>query len=240
MRLGFCFASLVTLAMLAAPAGAQAAYPESLTGGWEIAREAQGDLDGDGRAEAVLVLRRDDPQLVKENDGLGAPRLDLNPRALLVLENEGEGWRQLARSDTLVPPAGSVEAPCLADPLEDGAVTIGNGVLSVLFNYWLSCGSYGVTIREYKFRLQEGRFRLIGFDRLEFSRATGRGDEVSTNYLTGRRKSVTGIAVIEPDEADTPREPPVESWEMLAAETLFFEDIDITYCEILENNPSWC
>ena len=234
------FVHIATLALLAAPAGAQAAYPQSLTRGWEIAQEAHGDLDGDGRAEAVLVIHQNDPQFVKENDSLGAQRLDLNPRALLILKREGEGWRQLARTDTLVPPAGSLDAPCLADPLEDGGVAIVDGVLSVAFHYWLSCGSYGVTTRDYKFRLQEGRFRLIGFDRLEFSRASGRGDEVSINYLTGRRKSATGITVIEPDELDAPQAPPEESWETITRDILFLEDIDTDLCDSWENSPGWC
>lgn len=240
MRLLAAIAGAITALALPGTAGAQASYPEALTGGWSIAKEAQGDLTGDGIPEAVLVIRQADPALIVENDGLGEPMLDLNPRSLLVLERAGNGWRQLARADGLVPTAGNMDSPCLADPLEDGGVTVAKRILTVWLNDWLSCGSFGVTALSYKFRLEKGRFRLIGFDRLQFSRATGLGDETSINYLTGRRKDTSNATILEFGGGGEPAPRPEVSWRRIGRERHFLEEMDITSCEDEENTPSWC
>ena len=53
--------------------------------GWGLIASVRGDLDKDGRPDAVLVLQRQDLHKVRAVDGLGGPRVDLNERRLQVL-----------------------------------------------------------------------------------------------------------------------------------------------------------
>lgn len=238
------FASLVGFAVWPLELAAKPPYPAELIGGWTIEREVYGDLNGDGNEEAVLVVNQADPVLVIENDALGGPTIDTNPRALLVLKNTSRGWRQILRTSTFVPSSGSLQAPCLIDPLAEGEIAVEDGKLFIQYNYWSSCGSYGVTTNRYTFRLQvssgKERLRLIGFDKLEFSRASGTGNEVSINYLTSRRKRTSGLEVIARREGDPPVARPMVVWEKIRRETYFLEGMNISACEDWNNLPSWC
>ena len=182
------------LIISATTASAATAAPPQAPAGWKVVATTSGDLTGDGKPDLVQVIQRTDPKLVIRNEGLGSDKLDTNPRRLLILARAGATYRQLAAIDGFIPPAADAETPCLADPLDEGGIAIARGVLTVDLRYWLSCGSYGVTGTTFKFRHEAGRFRLIGFDRMEFSRSSGEGEKVSVNFLTSR-KSMTPFAI---------------------------------------------
>lgn len=118
-------------------------------------RQTDGDLNGDGRADKVLVLQQQDAAHWQDNPGLGAPRLNLNPRTLLVLWNT-----PLSRKRCAIPLCCRVrtgaDIAVAGRPFDDGGISIRKQVLVVDLHYWLSCGSYGVNHMQYKFRHQQG------------------------------------------------------------------------------------
>lgn len=205
--------------------------------GWMLLQEVQGDLNRDGKPDAVLVLQQQDPANIKPNDGLGMPELDLNPRRLLVLLATASGYQQVLATDQFLPSYSSELTPCLADPFEEGGgVGISNrGLLTVNLTYWLSCGSYNVSSYQFKFRHEDGRFRLIGLDGDTFSRSSGEASQVSTNYLTGQRKRVRGLNMFEESSSQ-------EFWEKLDDKPLhFYLDEMISSCfDDKGTQQGWC
>jgi hypothetical protein len=163
--------------------------------GWNIYRQASGDLNGDGLPDLAWVIQEQSASKIKDNEFLGSPKLNLNPRVLLIALNQtgtataDDAYRLLGRFDKLLPSEGSEETPCLADPfdLEDtDNFSIKKDVLSFSLNYWLSCGSYETQRNTYKFRMdQSGRMRWIGFDGYSSHRASGETHLVSRNLLMG-------------------------------------------------------
>ena len=226
---GLKFAASATLAG-AAVAASPASPP--VPAGWKVDVSARGDLTGDGIADVAMVIRRANPRGIVQNDGLGTQQLDTNPRQLVVFAGNGRGFRQIAASKLLIPPAGSTDSPCLEDPLTEGGLAIARGVLSVRLHYWLSCGSYGVRTDNFKFRREGARFRLIGFDRLEFMRSSGEGEELSYNLLTGER----GVRPFAIDNDKSPR------WRSsrFAPPVYYLDGLDPAACPWLDTKVSLC
>ena len=186
----FCCAAMAL--GLALPATA-ADFSAWIPAGWKMVASAEGDLNGDGAADAVIVLQQQDATKIVANQGLGASAIDTNPRQIKVLLRQGVGYRLVAEIRHWLPSAGDAESPCLADPLlDEGGVEIARGLLKIKLGYWLSCGSWSVSRDTYTFRWQQNRLRLIGWDGVEFMRNSGDMTERSVNYLTGRQKTVTG------------------------------------------------
>ncbi|MCB2045737.1 MAG: hypothetical protein KDE61_06535 [Novosphingobium sp.] len=213
--------------------------PESYSEeGWKVIAIAQGVL-GDQQNAAVLILQKDDPALRLGNDNLGANVLDTNPRKVVFLHEARSVWIKGDEVQGWLPPEHSTDTPCLADPLQDGTFAIENRTLVIGLHYWLSCGSYGVTHRTFRFRPEGARMRLIGYDRTEFSRSSGIGEETSVNFLTGRKKHTTGIVVIDPEEGDeVPEEK--ESWSKISRKRWYLDSLDETLCRDWDNQPDWC
>ncbi len=206
--------------------------PPPVPNGWTVDARAEGDLNSDGASDAVLVIRKVDPKLVRPNEGLGESRIDTNPRRLVVYVKSGEGYRRLTSADDFVPPAGSKDSPCLADPLAEGGISISRQVLTVKLHYWLSCGGWGVTSNSYQFRLESAGFRLIGFDQMAFMRSSGEGTETSVNFLT-KRKSVTPFAI---DDSI----PKKLRWSRIKPQRIYLETFSLEDCRKIDNSTSLC
>ena len=174
------------LGALPVSAVAAPAVQDFVPQGWKLEQQIDGDLNGDGRADKVLVLQQQDAANWQDNEGLGAPRLNLNPRMLLVLWNTPQGYREAVRNTELLPSENSEETPCLADPLEEGGISIRKQVLVVDMHYWLSCGSYSVSHVQYKFRHQQGAWPLIGYDTDSRSRNSENAAQACYNFVTGK------------------------------------------------------
>lgn len=171
---------------------AQVADPEAaVPSSWTLESRDDGDLDGDGRADRVLVLRMADPRNVLANDGLGPPRFDSNPRMLVVaLAGPGDRWRIAVQDHGLIPRPWSPTQDDYLDGPDAVAITA-RGTLKVSLHQWASAGSWSAGRRTYTFRHEGDCFRLIGFDDTTRDRASG--DEVahSVNYATRRVHTTT-------------------------------------------------
>lgn len=194
-----------------------ASWAPWIPAGWGLLSSATGDLNKDGVKDAVLVLEEKNPAKIKPNDGLGATDLNLNPRRLLILFNTPQGYQKAFSSDRLLPTENDADSPCLEDPLAAKQVSVSRGVLILNLNYWLSCGSYGVTNHSLTFRYENSRFRLIGFDTTSFSRSSGDQSEISINYLTGKMKLTTGLNSFEESK-------PKVVWKPISGEHNFYLD----------------
>lgn len=116
-----------------------------------------------------------------------------------MFKDKGSGYYSLAiMQDSFIPEESSEENPCLADPLlQDGGVAINKGTLVIDLHDWVSCGSYWVGHATYIFRYQDGKFMLIGYDKSEYSRASGEKNSTSINFVTKKKSSTTGDNVFE-------------------------------------------
>jgi hypothetical protein len=181
--LGFCIPSFA--------ATPSSSFTPFIPKNWKIIETVTGDLNRDGLNDSVLVIEDNNPENVIANAGLGSDRLNLNPRKLLVLFQTAQGYQLITENDSL-PTENDEESPCLADPMEDGGISIHKGILKINLHYWLSCGSWYVTNNSFSFRYQNNAMRLIGFDQNEFHRASGDQSSRSINFSTGKVKTTTG------------------------------------------------
>lgn len=166
-------------------------YSQFIPKNWKIIKTVTGDLNRDGLNDTVIVIEENNPENLIANAGLGSDVLNTNPRSLLVLFKTAQGYQLISKND-LLPSENDAESPCLADPLEDGGMSINKGILKINLHYWLSCGSWYVTNNNFSFRYQNNAMHLIGFDQTEFHRASGDQSSRSINFSTGKVKSTTG------------------------------------------------
>src|SRR5688500_7334278 len=85
------------------PLPAEAANAEGFVpSGWKIENQAEGDVDGDSRADLALVLRSQDPANVLPVEMCG-DKLDTNPSMLAVLlAKPGGGYRRAVENHVLI------------------------------------------------------------------------------------------------------------------------------------------
>ena len=217
---GFKIPLLAGIMIAAVPTLAAASMAEpAIPAGWKLLSSVQGDLNRDGQADLVRVIEEDNPANHLKNDGLGQSVLNINPRRLHVFLQQNGAYQPVLNTDRFLPSENNADSHCLADPLQEGGeVAVKNGLLHIQLHYWLSCGSWYVTHNAYTFRYQDGRFRLIGWDSSSFHRASGERSEYSHNYLTGKRKTVTGLNEFEPNAR------PKTRWTRLSGPQVWYLD----------------
>jgi hypothetical protein len=155
--------------------------------GWRIETRADGDLDGDSKADLALVLRNQDRANVIPVEMCG-DELDTNPSIIAILLAKPRGGYRLAvENHALVPRR---ENSCALDGLT--AISIERGILSTDFERMMSAGGWDMGSAAFKWRWREGALRLIGFDYSNIKRNTGAITGVSINYPTGRVKISSG------------------------------------------------
>ena len=156
--------------------------------GWKLEAKAEGDLNRDGLADAAIVLHMDDPRNLVSSDWAPDQKYDSNPRMLAVVFGRKDGGYDLAASDHALIPR--LENQNQEDPFD--GVAIVNGTLRLDMHVFMSAGGWWMGNYRYTFRWQDGAFKLIGYDRNGVTRNTGETDEISINYLTGRKLIKTG------------------------------------------------
>ena len=155
---------------------------------WKTVQQASGDLNGDGRADKVIIEQQQDPRKIIKNESLGAPELNLNPRRLTVLLAGANGFQPAARA-TWLPTEHSRDTPCLEDPLGNNSLVIKN-------------------------RLQHGAFILIGADSSSYMRNGGYGTAISINFPARKIKATGYIQIFEEENSATPQ-PQQDRWTTL-------------------------
>ncbi|MFD2287098.1 hypothetical protein GJU39_10645 [Pedobacter petrophilus] len=162
--------------------------------GWKMILKSTGDLNKDGLADKVMVIENTNPKNIIANDGLGQSKLNLNPRVLLVLfKTKANTYNLAVKNSAFIPSENDEESTCLADPLmQEGGISIQNGLLKISYQYWSSCGSWYVTNRDYTFRFQNQKFELIGYDDYSLHRSSGEQSSTSINFSTKKMNETTG------------------------------------------------
>ena len=150
---------------------------------WKLEAKATGDLNGDKLPDAALVLHMTDPANMVASDWDPNRKYDSNPRMLVVLfAREGGGYALAAVDHELIPRLANQNQD---EPFDE--VAINGGTLRVKMHLFMSAGGWEMGGSAYTFRWQDGAFKLIGFDRDSVRRNTGETEEVSINYLTGKK-----------------------------------------------------
>jgi hypothetical protein len=151
--------------------------------GWRLEKTISGDLNADGRADAVLVLRDNDPKKFIDRKLEKTPPFDTNPRILaVVFANDKGGYGLVLDNHTFI---ARTEDAFQQDPLDpngvqEGDIAIANGALRITLAYF--SGNMGRMT--YTLRYQNKRFELIGYDRVNVERNSGVMSDTSINYST--------------------------------------------------------
>ncbi len=157
---------------------------------FKVLKRVAGDLNGDGTADAAVIIQGTSKKFLNKNEGFGGPIFDTNPRILFILfkEPSAPGFRLAEQSNSFIIPP---DSPTMTEPFQD--MSIKKGVLSFLFEEFYSAGSWSMSNRTYKFRYQTGEFVLIGLDKTDVRRNTGDVETRSYNFLTGKVKTDVGM-----------------------------------------------
>jgi hypothetical protein len=146
--------------------------------GWTLEQKKTADLDGDHRADALLLLRH--------------PAHSGTPLRIVAIALRRKNGYELAASNSQLIP--HTDDPNQEDPMADGDVSAQRRGFSLKLTLMSGAGSYEMATIRYQFRFQNGCFRLIGYQRLETNRNTLRTRDVSINFLTGAVIHRTGNA----------------------------------------------
>ena len=199
--------------------------------GWKKILTTNGDLNKDKLEDTVIVIEKEDKKNIKKNDGFGPEELNLNPRILLVLFKGKDGTYSLAAKNDkgFIKSEGNEDNSALMDTLDD--IIIKNNVLKIVFNYFMSAGSWWTSTNVYIFRFQNNVFELIGYESNAYMRNTGEEEGTSINFSTNKAKITTGGNIFEEKENN-----PKDEWRYLKFEKKYILDemTESTLDEILD------
>ena len=154
---------------------------------WETVGKAQGDLNGDKLEDCALVIKANLSKFLNKHDGLGSNPFDTNPRILVILFKDKDGYKIAKQSNTFIV---APDSPTQLEPFQE--VRIKNGILELSFELFSSAGSWSMTSSSYRFKFLNGEFVLIGADKTDSMRNSGEMTSRSYNFLTSRLKVSTG------------------------------------------------
>jgi len=156
---------------------------------WKTIDKALGDLNGDKIPDAAIVIQGTDAKFINKNDGLGVEEFDTNPRILVILIRNAlaNRYELVEQNNTFIIPP---DSPTMSEPFQ--SVKIKNGVLQLDFEIFYSAGSWGTSNASYKFKYKGEEFVLIGVDKKEFMRNSGKMETRSYNFLTNKMSVTTG------------------------------------------------
>ena len=158
--------------------------PISKLKGWTH-QEVTGDLNKDGVSDLVVMATPNFPEFIeKREDGY---EYNYNQPVLAIFFGGKDGNFQCFKQyENVIPrrtdPYNMIDCDVQVTP---------KGVLQIGVEYFSSMGSWGTSNSSYKFRYQDGDFFLIGQDSQSYMRNTGEAENVSFNYLTGKKQLVT-------------------------------------------------
>ncbi len=199
---------------------------------WILVYYTLGDINHDGKDDAIMVVENTDPTYLKRNRVIGPKILNMNPRKMMVLFQTATGYKEVLNVANGFPTEHDFQKPCLADPLvEAGEINIKNGLVKVALNYKLKCSGYHTTKHTFKFRYENTRFRLVGFDAMQLERISGDATEHSFDYVAGLKKIITGINIYEPKKQN------IQSQKLAASKDFYLDEMSLA-CE--PDNQALC
>ena len=163
---------------------------------WKILSTANGDLNKDGIDDLALVIENTETKYLKFNDGrLGRDTINLNPRILAIYFKNTTGHliKKAQYNEFII----LQDSPTMDEPF-DGIEILKNGVLKIDFHFWYSAGSWNMSNHTYKFRFQNDKFELIGYDSNNRHRGTGETIDYSINFST-RKMNISKTIIDEND-----------------------------------------
>lgn len=163
---------------------------------WKVLSTAKGDLNKDGINDLALVIENTDKKYLEINEGgLGRDTINLNPRILGIYFGniKGEFIKKEQYNKFII----LQDSPTMDEPF-DGIEILKNGVLKIDFHFWYSAGSWNMSNHTYKFRFQNNKFELIGYDSSDRHRGTGETIDYSINFST-RRMNIWKMTIDEND-----------------------------------------
>lgn len=179
------------------PVPAKADYPEISVSGkeisdfvpseWKIIGEAKGDLNGDKIPDAALAVTGTSAKFITKGEFIQPEGFDSNPRMLIVLFGEKDGFKLAEKSNTIIAVSSS---PQMEEPFD--GIEIKNGVLQFTQHIFMNAGGWSTSNHIYKFRFQKSEFVLIGADYNSVQRNTGEMESRSYNFLTRKVRIATG------------------------------------------------
>jgi len=162
---------------------------------WEILSTSTGDLNKDGINDLVFAIQNTDKNNFNIHDGPGRDTINLNPRILgIYFRNKNGQLIKKLQSDKFII---LQDSPTMDEPF-DGIEILKNGILKVDFHFWFSAGSWSMSSHSYKFRFQNEKFELIGYDSSERHRGTGETTDYRINFST-RKMNISRMTIDEND-----------------------------------------
>ncbi len=171
------------------PLPEKADYPEiSVSGkrtadfvpsGWKIIGETKGDLNGDKIPDAALAIIGTSAEFITKGEFIQPDGFDSNPRMLIVLFGEKDGYKLAEKSNSMIAAA---SGPQMEEPFD--SIEIKNGILQITQHIFMNAGGWSTSSHIYKFRFQKSEFALIGVDYNSVRRNSGEVENRSYNFLT--------------------------------------------------------
>ena len=161
---------------------------------YRVLLKAEGDLNKDQKDDIVVIIEDTKKENYIKNESLGTDTLNINPRFLIVLlKGPKNTFSYNPKYKMPVLTEGDTMSTCLEDPLLEGGIKVEKGVVHLSVQYFMSCGSWTVTNKDFTFRLQNEQFELIGLESYSFHRASGEAENSSYNFSTGKVEITTGM-----------------------------------------------
>lgn len=140
---------------------------------WQVISVAQGDLNQDKAQDIALLLKP------KKTD-ISGPKLFIyfNQNSKFILKSSKQFYKWTYGN----------EKECIGSAFDESTLKIQRQVLNIKFNDEPICSNTYSLNYTYKFKYDQNRFQLIGFDSFSGDKLSGNITEKSVNYLSNKIK----------------------------------------------------
>lgn len=145
---------------------------------WRVIETEWGDLNCDNKKDIVMVLQCTDPSnKMRAGD---SSRTDASPRILLIAfkDSFANSYNLALQSNTFILP----HDQSVADEPFQG-MKINHDMVQFNFHVWMKDSARTCNC-SYKFRYQNARFELVGYDAVGMKQVSGEMEKVSINFST--------------------------------------------------------